>query len=80
MAKKIKEGKIKNNNRITDMKFKDLQKILESEGYFQVRRTNTTHMKFTNKEKNHSVVVSGVGSNMVQMPVVQKTLKAIGLR
>ena len=79
MAKKTKECKIK-INRITDMKFRDLQKILESEGYFVERRTNTTHMKFTNKKKNHSVVVSGSASGKVRYPIVQKTLKAIGLK
>lgn len=74
MREKLQHG------RLSNVKFKDLQKILKEEGYELERRTNTTHAKFVNKSNGKSVVVSGWSSGNVKMPIVQKTLKAIGLR
>ena len=75
-----KKDKFKNNKRITEMKFKEVRKILEDNGYFIDRRTNSTHAKFTNKQKNHSVIVSGyVGGGSAQRtvkyPIVSKIFK-----
>ena len=80
-----KEQKGKTNRRITEMKFRDLRKILEDNGYVLERRTNSVHAKFTNKEKNHSIVVSGYESGRgragrVKYPIVQRTLKECGIK
>lgn len=82
MAKKQKG---KTNRRLSPMKFRDLRRILEENGYEIDRRTNSVHAKFTNKEKNHSIVVSGYEggrgrAGQVELPIVQKTLKECGIK
>lgn len=79
MAKKQKTQKV---GKTTCMKFRDLRKILEDNGYEITRRTNTTHAKFENKEIGHSVIVSGFEGGRgrqgtVEFPIVHKTLKAL---
>lgn len=80
-----KEQKGKSNRRITVMTFRELRKILESHGYEITRRANSTHAKFENKETGHSVIVSGYEAGRgrqgtVKYPIVQKTLKACGIK
>ncbi len=78
---KVQTGK--SNRKMSDMKFKDLQKLLEINGYELMKTVNSTHAKFYNSSKNHSVVVSGnkggTGGSKVHFPIVQKTLKACGI-
>lgn len=78
MAKKQNKQKVET----TCMKFRDLRKILEDNGYEITRRTNTTHAKFENKEIGHSIIVSGFEGGRgrqgtVKFPIVHKTLKAL---
>lgn len=76
---KIQTGK--NNKRMSDMKFKDIQALLTQNGYVQDRQVNGSHIKFINREKKHSVVVSGGMSkgSKVRFPIVQKVLKECGI-
>lgn len=73
------------NTRKTEMKFKDIKKILEQNNYFLERRANSVHAKFTNINTGHSIIVSGFEggkgrAGKVRYPIVCKVFKECGIK
>lgn len=65
--------------RTTPMKFRDFTKLLRQHGYEPKEIRNSTHQRFYNANKNHSVVVSGC-SHVVKYPIIAKILKETGIK